>query len=104
MLRVLAENRRIDTKTLADRSSILFPSFTRIVTTLRKKGLVTRIRDEIDRRCQFIVITPTELSFDSSIGAPIIENLKCFIRKGRIINMTRNTMHIDIFGQRCLNL
>ena len=57
VLRVLAEFGVMDTKTLADRSSLLFPSLTRIATTLRKKGLITQTRDEADRRRQFIEIT-----------------------------------------------
>ena len=59
VLRVLAELGRMDTKTLADRSSLLFPSLTRIAATLRDKGLVTQTRDKKDRRRQFIEITPT---------------------------------------------
>lgn len=58
VLRVLAEYGRMDTKTLADRSSLLFPSLTRIAATLRDKGLVTQKRDDKDRRRQFIEITP----------------------------------------------
>lgn len=57
VLRVLAEFGRMDTKTLADRSSLLFPSLTRIVATLRGKGFVTQTRDHKDRRRQFIEIT-----------------------------------------------
>lgn len=57
VLRVLAEYGRMDTKTLADRSSLLFPSLTRIAATLRDKGFVTQKRDEKDRRRQFIEIT-----------------------------------------------
>ena len=59
VLRVLAEFGRMDAKTLADRSSLLFPSLTRIAATLREKGLVTQTRDDKDRRRQFIEITPT---------------------------------------------
>jgi homoprotocatechuate degradation regulator HpaR len=59
VLRVLAEYGRMDTKTLADRSSLLFPSLTRIAATLREKGLVTQTRDDKDRRRQFIEITPS---------------------------------------------
>ena len=59
VLRVLAEFGRMDTKTLADRSSLLFPSLTRIAATLREKGLVTQTRDDKDRRRQFIEITTT---------------------------------------------
>lgn len=58
VLRVLGEFGRMDTKTLADRSSLLFPSLTRIAATLRVKGLVTQTRDDKDRRRQFIEITP----------------------------------------------
>jgi homoprotocatechuate degradation regulator HpaR len=57
VLRVLAENGRLDTKTLAARSCLLFPSLTRIAATLRKKGLITQTRDHVDRRRQFIEIT-----------------------------------------------
>ena len=57
VLRVLAEYGPMDTKTLADRSSLLFPSLTRIASTLRTKGLVTQTRDTTDRRRQIIEIT-----------------------------------------------
>ena len=57
VLRVLEEFGRMDTKTLADRSSLLLPSLTRIVATMRKKGLLTQTRDDKDRRRQFIEIT-----------------------------------------------
>ncbi|MFK7891837.1 MAG: homoprotocatechuate degradation operon regulator HpaR [Granulosicoccus sp.] len=58
VLRVLSEFGTLDTRTLADRASLLFPSLTRIAATLRKKGLITQTRDEQDRRRQFIAITP----------------------------------------------
>ena len=57
VLRVLDDNGALDTKTLADRSSLLFPSLTRIASTLRDKGLVTQTRDDKDRRRQIIEIT-----------------------------------------------
>ena len=57
VLRVLSEYGTLDTKTLANRASLLFPSLTRIAATMRKKGLVTQTRDEQDRRRQFIAIT-----------------------------------------------
>lgn len=58
VLRVLDEQGVMNTKALAERSSLLFPSLTRIAATLREKGLVTQTRDEKDRRRQFIEITP----------------------------------------------
>lgn len=57
VLRVLSEYGMLDTTTLADRSSLLFPSLTRIVVTMRDKGLITQTRDEVDRRRQLIEIT-----------------------------------------------
>ena len=57
VLRVLAEYGPMDTKTLADRSSLLFPSLTRIASTFRTKGLVTQTRDTTVRRRQIIEIT-----------------------------------------------
>jgi len=57
VLRVLKEFGRMDSKTLAARSSLMFPSLTRIAATLRKKGLITQTRDDTDRRRQFIEIT-----------------------------------------------
>lgn len=57
VLRVLAEHGAMDASTLADRASLLFPSLTRIATTMRKKGLLTQTRDEKDRRRQMIAIT-----------------------------------------------
>ena len=57
VLRVLTETGVQDTKTLADRSSLLLPSLTRITATLRDKGLVTQTRDASDRRRQMINIT-----------------------------------------------
>lgn len=57
VLRVLSEYGPLDTSTLANRASLLFPSLTRIATTMRNKGLITQTRDDIDRRRQFIEIT-----------------------------------------------
>lgn len=57
VLRVLSEYGSLDTTTLAERSSLLFPSLTRIATTMRNKGLITQTRDSVDRRRQLIEIT-----------------------------------------------
>jgi homoprotocatechuate degradation regulator HpaR len=66
VLRVLSEFGPLDTSTLADRASLLFPSLTRIATTMRNKGLITQTRDESDRRRQFIEIT--------AVGQKIIDD------------------------------
>ncbi|MEP5732334.1 MAG: homoprotocatechuate degradation operon regulator HpaR [Sulfitobacter sp.] len=63
VLRMLAEFGVMDTKTLANRSSLLFPSLTRILATLSEKGLVIQTRDQKDRRRQFIEITPEGQKF-----------------------------------------
>ncbi len=57
VLRVLSEFGQMDANTLAIRASLLFPSLTRIATTLRKKGLVTQEQDAEDRRKLLIEIT-----------------------------------------------
>jgi homoprotocatechuate degradation regulator HpaR len=57
VLRVLSEHGQLDTSTLADRASLLFPSLTRIANTMREKGLLTQTRDENDRRRQLVKIT-----------------------------------------------
>ena len=57
ILRVLAEFGPQDASRLAARSSLLFPSLTRIAQTMRKKGLITQTQDKIDRRRQLIAIT-----------------------------------------------
>ena len=59
VLRVLSESGPIDSTTLAERASLLFPSLTRIVSTMNKNGLVTQTRDKIDRRKQIVEITNT---------------------------------------------
>ncbi|WP_323767023.1 homoprotocatechuate degradation operon regulator HpaR [Marinovum sp.] len=58
VLRVLSECGPMDSTSLADRASLLFPSLTRIGTTLNKSGLVTQTRDSTDRRKQIVAITP----------------------------------------------
>jgi len=57
VLRVLSEYGVLDTTTLADRASLLFPSLTRMAVTMRDKGLITQTRDNVDRRRQLIEIT-----------------------------------------------
>ncbi|GAA4227128.1 homoprotocatechuate degradation operon regulator HpaR [Sagittula sp. NFXS13] len=79
VLRVLAEQGVMDAKTLADRSSLLFPSLTRITSTLRDKGLVTQKRDDQDRRRQFVAIAPAGqqiIDDHSANAAEIVESFK----------------------------
>ena len=66
VLRVLDDHGPMDAKTLASRASLLFPSLTRIATTLREKGLIRQTRDNDDRRRQIVEITPS--------GTKIIED------------------------------
>jgi homoprotocatechuate degradation regulator HpaR len=66
VLRVLSESGPQDASSLADRASLLFPSLTRIAVTMRKKGLITQVQDDKDRRRQKIAIT--------SAGQGIIDN------------------------------
>ena len=79
VLRVLAECGSIDTKTLANRASLLFPSLTRIAATMRGKGLITQTRDASDRRRQMIAITPAGqkiIDDHSAQAAQIVANFR----------------------------
>lgn len=58
VLRVLSEHGQMDTSTLAQQASLLFPSLTRIANKMREKGLITQTRDKVDRRRQLVAITP----------------------------------------------
>ena len=58
VLRVLSESGAVDSSTLADRASLLYPSLTRIATSMRERGLLTQTRDKRDGRRQLVEITP----------------------------------------------
>lgn len=85
VLRVLSEQGKLDSKTLADRSSLLFPSLTRIAATLRDKGLVTQTRDDNDKRRQFIRITQA--------GQKIIDDR--MVQAAQIAHQFRETLGAD---------
>lgn len=79
VMRVLVEFGKMDTKTLADRSSLLFSSLTRMIAKMRDKGLVTQTRDDTDRRRQFIEITAEGrkiIDDRSAHAAQIVESFK----------------------------
>jgi len=57
VLRVLSEHGALDTTTLADRASLLHPSLTRMLASMRKRGLVTQTRSQQDKRRQIVEIT-----------------------------------------------
>lgn len=57
VLRVLDEMGPLDSTQLAEHSSLLLSSLTRIVQTLVDKGLVTRVTNPQDRRRQTVTIT-----------------------------------------------
>ena len=58
ILRVLAEHGPLDASTVAERSSLLFPSLTRTANAMRKRGLISQVQDQTDRRRQLLDITP----------------------------------------------
>ncbi|WP_323767840.1 homoprotocatechuate degradation operon regulator HpaR [Marinovum sp.] len=93
VLRVLSEDGVMDTKTLANRACLLFPSLTRIASTLRDKGLVTQTRDTRDRRRQFIEITPEGQAFIDANAA----------RAARIIDGYKATLGAEAY-ERLLDL
>ncbi|PSL22317.1 MarR family transcriptional regulator [Shimia abyssi] len=57
VLRVLMEEGPLDPTTIAERAVLLLPSLTRILQKLEEKGLVTRSKDDADRRRQVITVT-----------------------------------------------
>ena len=57
ILRVLAEHGPLDASTVAERASLLFPSLTRMATSMRDRGLVAQVQDPSDRRRQVLSIT-----------------------------------------------
>lgn len=57
VLRVLVEEGPLDPTSIARRAVLLLPSLTRILQKLEEKGLVTRVRDNNDRRRQVIAVT-----------------------------------------------
>ena len=65
VLRVVQESNGIDPTEIADQACLLLPSLTRILQKLDEKGLISRERDQVDRRRQVIRIT--------AAGAEIIE-------------------------------
>lgn len=57
VLRVLTEEGPLDPTRIADQACLLLPSLTRILQKLEDKGMVTRARDQVDRRRQVIEAT-----------------------------------------------
>ncbi len=82
VLRVLDEAGSMDTKTLANRASLLFPSLTRIASAMRDKGLITQTRDTVDRRRQMIALAPA--------GQKIIDDHRH--RAGQIVDGFRTAL------------
>ncbi|GAA6195100.1 homoprotocatechuate degradation operon regulator HpaR [Pseudophaeobacter sp.] len=82
VLRVVQESNGIDPTEIADQACLLLPSLTRILQKLDEKGLISRERDQVDRRRQVIRIT--------AAGAEIIEaNIAASIA---IVERTREKM------------
>ena len=57
VLRVVQENGPIDPTQIAEQACLLLPSLTRILQKLEDKKMISRTRDEQDRRKQVITIT-----------------------------------------------
>jgi len=57
VLRVVQESGAIDPTQIAEQACLLLPSLTRILQKLEDKQLISRARDEHDRRKQVITIT-----------------------------------------------
>lgn len=58
VLRVVQESGAIDPTQIAEQACLLLPSLTRILQKLEDKQMISRARDQVDRRKQVITITP----------------------------------------------
>jgi homoprotocatechuate degradation regulator HpaR len=68
VLRVLAENGRMDPKDIAMQACLLNPSLTRIMQILEKKGLIHRTPDTQDRRRVHVNITDAGVALIDSVA------------------------------------
>ena len=59
VLRVVQESGAIDPTQIAEQACLLLPSLTRILQKLEDKKMISRARDQLDRRKQVITITPS---------------------------------------------
>jgi len=57
VLRVVQESGAIDPTQIAEQACLLLPSLTRILQKLEDKQMISRARDQVDRRKQVITIT-----------------------------------------------
>jgi len=80
VIRVLAEQERIETSELASRSVLLAPSLTRILKRLETDGLISRETVAGDQRRSLISLTPSGRAKFSSV-APESEAIYAGIEK-----------------------
>jgi homoprotocatechuate degradation regulator HpaR len=72
VLRVVQESGAIDPTQISDQACLLLPSLTRILQKLDEKGLISRERDQVDRRRQVIRITAAgEKIIDANMAASL---------------------------------
>lgn len=72
VLRVVQESGGIDPTQISDQACLLLPSLTRILQKLDEKGLISRTRDQVDRRRQVIRITAAgEKIIDANMAASL---------------------------------
>ncbi|MGR3760953.1 homoprotocatechuate degradation operon regulator HpaR [Roseobacteraceae bacterium NS-SX3] len=72
VLRVVQESGPIDPTQIAEKACLLLPSLTRILQKLEDKQMISRERDQIDRRRQVVRITAAgEQIIADNIGASL---------------------------------
>ncbi|MDE4175278.1 homoprotocatechuate degradation operon regulator HpaR [Phaeobacter sp. PT47_59] len=70
VLRVVQESGPTDPTQISEEACLLLPSLTRILQKLEEKELISRSRDQVDRRRQVVTITPAgEQIIDDNIDA-----------------------------------
>ena len=73
VLRVLWSSNKVTSVELSNRTLIPAPSLVGVLDRLEKKGLVTRVRSEEDRRAVFVVATAQGQALEEEVSPQVAE-------------------------------
>ena len=73
VLRVLWSSKKVTSVELSNRTLIPAPSLVGVLDRLEKKGLVTRVRSEEDRRAVFVVATAQGQALEEEVSPQVAE-------------------------------
>lgn len=98
VLRVLSENGQMDASKLAEQTSLLLPSLTRIAQTMVANGLITRATDPDDRRRLVLTITPSGqaiLDTNKEQAARIAQSFEDVLGRDRLDALLESLSKLD---------